>query len=131
MNYFSVLDYSEAEQVVEKSRFITYTKPVYDENGINPYDASITGSPLEVIPADAEDNPKVMLTFGEALFYADTERGFGYNMDLVLNTNVPAQIGNTGLIIDIQNLKIDLSTKENIAEADADGRPKVYVFKLT
>lgn len=32
MNYFSVLDYSEAEQVVEKSRFITYTKPVYDEN---------------------------------------------------------------------------------------------------
>ena len=30
MNYFSVLDYSEAEQVVEKSRFITYTKPVYD-----------------------------------------------------------------------------------------------------
>ena len=102
-------------------------KPVYDENGINPYDASITGSPLEVIPADAEDNPKVMLTFGEALFYADTERGFGYNMDLVLNTNVPAQIGNTGLIIDIQNLKIDLSTKENIAEADADGRPKEFM----
>ena len=32
MNYFSVFDYSEAEQVVEKSRFITYTKPVYDEN---------------------------------------------------------------------------------------------------
>jgi uncharacterized YigZ family protein len=32
LNYFSVLDYSEAEQVVEKSRFITYTKPVYDEN---------------------------------------------------------------------------------------------------
>ena len=32
MNYFSVLDYSEAEQVVEKSRFITYTKPAYDEN---------------------------------------------------------------------------------------------------
>ena len=32
MNFFSVLDYSEAEQVVEKSRFITYTKPVYDEN---------------------------------------------------------------------------------------------------
>lgn len=102
-------------------------KPVYDENGINPYDTSISGSPLEVIPADAEDNPKVMLTFGEALFYADTERGFGYNMDLVLNTNVPAQIGNTGLIIDIQNLKIDLSTKENIAEADADGRPKEFM----
>lgn len=102
-------------------------KPVYDENGINPYDTTITGSPLEVIPADAEDNPKVMLTFGEALFYADTERGFGYNMDLVLNTNVPAQIGNTGLIIDIQNLKIDLSTKENIAESDADGRPKEFM----
>lgn len=102
-------------------------KPVYDENGINPYDTTITGNPLEVIPADAEDNPKVMLTFGEALFYADTERGFGYNMDLVLKSNVPGQIGNTGLIIDIQNLKIDLSTKDNIAEADADGRPKEFM----
>lgn len=41
MNYFSVLDYSEAEQVVEKSRFITYTKPVYDENEASEFIAKI------------------------------------------------------------------------------------------
>ena len=83
---------------------------------------------LEPIPENTEgyDN-KVMLLFGEALFYADTEKGFGYNMDLVLDLNCPAGIGKTGLVIDINNLKIDLSTTENIAEADADGRPKEFM----
>ncbi|MBS3737387.1 MAG: hypothetical protein KGY51_00110 [Psychroflexus sp.] len=50
-------------------------KPVYDESGINPFDSSDTGTPLEVIPeADDDGNPKVILSFGEALFYADTEK---------------------------------------------------------
>ncbi|AYN00619.1 hypothetical protein EAG08_10100 [Chryseobacterium sp. 3008163] len=83
---------------------------------------------LEPLPADNNGvEPKVVMTFAEALFYADTERGFGYNMDLILNLNHPAQIGNTGFVIDIHNLKIDLSKKENIAEADADGRPKEFM----
>lgn len=81
-------------------------------------------APLEVIE---DETKKVTLSFGEALFYADTEKGFGYNMDLVLNMSNPAQIGNTGFIIDIHNLKIDLSKTENIAEADADGRPKEFM----
>ncbi|WP_284461081.1 hypothetical protein [Chryseobacterium sp.] len=81
-------------------------------------------APLEVIE---DENEKVSMSFGEALFYADTEKGFGYNMDLVLNMNHPAQIGNTGFVIDIHNLKIDLSKTENIAEADADGRPKEFM----
>lgn len=83
---------------------------------------------LEPLPADSNGvEPKVVMTFAEALFYADTERGFGYNMDLILNLNHPAQIGNTGFVIDIHNFKIDLSKKENIAEADADGRPKEFM----
>ena len=61
------------------------------------------------------------------MFYADTTKGFGYNLDIVLNTSSPAMIGNTGLIIDIHNLKIDLSKDENIAEADADGRPPEFM----
>lgn len=81
-------------------------------------------APLEVIE---DESQKVTLSFGEALFYADTEKGFGYNMDLVLNMSHPAQIGNTGFVIDIHNLKIDLSKTENIAEADADGRPKEFM----
>lgn len=102
-------------------------KPVYDENGIHPIDDSI-GEALTVVPeTDGEGNPKVLLSFGEALFYADTETGLGYNLDIVLNTNFPAQVGNTGLIIDIKNLKIDISTTENIIEADEDGRPPEFM----
>ncbi|MDH7911369.1 hypothetical protein [Winogradskyella sp. SYSU M77433] len=95
-------------------------KPVYPEGHPNA---------LEVIPEDPGDEfpDNVMLSFGEALFYADTEKGFGYNMDIVLNTNTPAQIGNTGLIIDIHNLKIDLSTEENIVEANLDNRPPEFM----
>lgn len=97
-------------------------KPVYDANGNNPYDPTSTGVPYDVIPEDGTTGyPKIVLRFGEALFYADTEQGLGYNMDIVLNTNVPAQIGNTGLIIDIQNLKIDLSSTQNFIEADMQG----------
>ena len=97
-------------------------KPVYDANGNNPYDPTSTGVPYDVIPEEGTTGyPKVVLRFGEALFYADTEQGLGYNMDIVLNTNVPAQIGNTGLIIDIQNLKIDLSSTQNFIEADMQG----------
>jgi len=94
-------------------------KPVYPAN--DPVNS------LEPLPEDANGGPKVMLKFGEALFYADTEKGFGYNLDLILNLNYPAQIGNTGFVIDIRNLKIDLSKTENIAEADADGRPKEFM----
>lgn len=91
------------------------------------YPAKHPSTPLELLPEDSNGGPKVSISFGEALFYADTERGFGYNMDMVLNMSYPAQIGNTGFVIDIHNLKIDLSKKENIAEADADGRPKEFM----
>ena len=95
-------------------------KPVYPEEHINA---------LEVIPENPTDEfpDKVLLSFGEALFYADTQKGFGYNMDIILNTNIPAQIGNTGLIIDIHNLKIDISRTENIVEADLDNRPPEFM----
>lgn len=112
-------------------------QPVYDENGINPYDPNDTGEPYEVIPPvnpqdpNDPDAPKVVLTFAEALFYADTEQGLGYDMELVINTVTPVQIGKTGLILNINNLKIDLSTKTNFPEADADGRPPEFIGVYT
>jgi hypothetical protein len=103
-------------------------QPVYDETGLNPFTGEVdTNKALSVIPADSQGNPRVLLSFAEALFYADTQRGFGYSMELVLNTPAPAQIGNTGLIFKIENLKLDLSQDTNIPEADADGRPTSFM----
>ncbi|MEW7278317.1 hypothetical protein ABW636_06955 [Aquimarina sp. 2201CG1-2-11] len=83
---------------------------------------------LEVIPpTDPETGaPRVGFTFGEALFYVSTDKGIGYTLDIALSSTAPAMIGNTGLIIEIQRLKVDLSQNENIPEADADGRPASF-----
>lgn len=111
----------------------TMLMPVYPEGTIiNGTDVS-----YEVIPATnpnislKDQEPKAIFTFAEALFYADTTQGFGYNMDLIINTVTPVQIGNTGLIVNIHNLKIDLSTTSNFPEADADGRPVEFMGVYT
>ena len=83
---------------------------------------------LNIIPQtnEEDDSPRAGFSFGQALFYASTERGFGYEMDLELNSTSPAMIGNTGLILYIQRLKVDLSDTENIPEADLEGRPTSF-----
>ncbi|WP_338376542.1 hypothetical protein [uncultured Flavobacterium sp.] len=61
--------------------------------------------------------------FGNVLLYADTQEGVGYKMDLVGDLRPTySEIGKTGLLIQLERLKIDLSDKVNIPEADADGR---------
>lgn len=105
-----------------------YLQPVYGPNGENPFGAPDPSQALEIIPAtDLEGNPKVTLLFGQANFYADTEKGLGYQLQLALQTNVYGQIGNTGLVVYLDNLKIDLSKETNIPEADADGRPADFI----
>lgn len=97
--------------------------PVYPEGTI------IGGQDVSYQPIP--EPAKAMFSFAEALFYADTTQGFGYNMDLSLSTVTPVQIGNTGLILNIHNLKIDLSTTSNFPEADADGRPLEFMGVYT
>lgn len=72
---------------------------------------------------------KSMFTFGQAQLYADTEEGIGYQLELggSLKPSNFAMIGNTGLILQLDTLKVDLSKKTNIPEADADGRPNDFV----
>ena len=82
---------------------------------------------LEVIPEQGNTGaPKAGFTFGEAIFYASSERGFGYELDLALSTTNPVMIGKTGLILEIERLKVDLSESTNIVEADLDGRPASF-----
>jgi hypothetical protein len=72
---------------------------------------------------------KSMFVFAEAQLYADTQAGIGYQLEMggSLQPSTFAMIGKTGLILQLDTLKIDLSKKTNIAEADADGRPNDFV----
>lgn len=65
--------------------------------------------------------------FGQILLYADNDEGVGYNMDLVGNLQPTYnEIGNTGLLIQLEKLKLDISEKVNIPEAEVDGRPENF-----
>lgn len=97
--------------------------PVYPEGTI------IGGEDVSYSPIP--EPAKALFTFAEAFFYADTTQGIGYNMDLAIDTVTPVQIGNTGLILNIHNLKIDLSDKTNFPEANADGRPPEFMGVYT
>ncbi len=73
-----------------------------------------------------DENPThiARFQFAEALLYADTKAGIGYNLELAGTLNPTyCEIGKTGILIQIESLKLDLSKKKNIPEADADGRP--------
>ncbi|SDX75638.1 hypothetical protein [Flavobacterium degerlachei] len=77
----------------------------------------------------ADPTAKSMFVFAQAQLYADTEAGIGYQLEMggSLMPSTYAMIGKTGLILQLDTLKIDLSKKTNIAEADADGRPNDFV----
>ena len=91
----------------------------FPRNILVPLD-SIGGNPL---PEPARS----MLTFDPGEFYFSTERGIGFDEDLVVNLNHPSSIGNTGFGISLTEAKLDISRTENIPEADRDGRPSDFV----
>lgn len=80
-------------------------------------------------PVDPKNpSDKSMFVFAQAQLYADTEAGIGYQAELGGSLMPPkAMIGNSGLILELDTLKVDLSKKTNIPEADADGRPNDFV----
>ena len=71
---------------------------------------------------------KSYFNFGKAILFADTKAGIGYQLELA-GTLEPkyAEIGNTGILLQIESLKLDLSKNSNIAEATADGRPDSFI----
>lgn len=67
----------------------------------------------------------VLFNAGKVIF--NTESGIGFEEELGLNLNYDSQIGNTGLIIEFTDAKLDLSRTKNIIEADLDGRSPDFV----
>ncbi len=73
---------------------------------------------------------KSVFVFAQAQLYADTEAGIGFELELGGSLYPQpgfAEIGKTGLLLQIESLKIDLSKKTNIIEADLDGRPNDFI----
>lgn len=76
---------------------------------------------------DEDETQIARFQFAEALLYADTQAGIGYNLELAGTLNPTyCEIGKTGMLLQIESLKLDLSKKTNIPEADADGRPNDF-----
>ncbi|MDL2312576.1 hypothetical protein LJC68_06835, partial [Bacteroidales bacterium OttesenSCG-928-B11] len=88
----------------------------FPENILKPMDNN--GNVLE--------GQKVMLTLDGISLLVDTETGFEIENDIACSLS-NAQIGNTGFEISFEKLKLDLSKNRNIAEADAEGRPKEFM----
>lgn len=66
--------------------------------------------------------PRAGFDFGSTTLYMDTEKGLGFDIDLSMSTTQPVMLGNTGIIAELDSLKVDLSENKNIPEADLDGR---------
>ena len=79
---------------------------------LKPVDAN-----LEVLPEPAESR----LTFNVGSLEYSTENGFLFQRENSFDLT-KSMIGNTGLIIEFEGLKVDLRKDQNIPEATADGR---------
>ena len=90
----------------------------FPRNILKPWIQNASG---ELSP-DLDETHKTYFDFAKAVFYADTAAGIGYSVDIA-GTLSPtySEIGNTGLLIQVDRLKLDLSRTKNIPEADFYG----------
>lgn len=85
------------------------------------------GDPLADPDNPSEDKPAV-LKFDIASLQYSTGKGLEFELAQNLNVSFPrSELLRTGFILDIHDLKLDLSRKTNIPEAVADGRPDDFV----
>lgn len=84
---------------------------------------------LQPVDANGEviqdENIKSLLRYNAGSLSYHSEKGFEFDQLDSFDLD-RSQIGNTGLIIEIQNLKFDFRTDKNIPEAIADGRPDSF-----
>ncbi|MFP3833437.1 hypothetical protein [Chryseobacterium sp. SIMBA_028] len=91
----------------------------FPRNILKPWTTNSSG---ELIP-DPSPDAKTYFDFAKAVLYADTVSGIGYDVDIAgsLGPSTYSEIGNTGLLVQLDRLKLDLSKTKNIPEADAYG----------
>lgn len=85
-----------------------------------------------LIPLDSSGLPidepeQSILIFDVGTLFYRSNGGIGFDKEMDVSLNHPSQIGNTGIGINIQKVKLDLSRTTNISEADADGRDTDFI----
>lgn len=90
----------------------------FPRNILKPWTTNAAGELIE----NTDPNSKTYFDFAKAVLYADTVSGIGYDLDIAGTLNPTySEIGNTGLLVQLDRLKLDLSKTKNIPEADAYG----------
>ncbi|MDM1556993.1 hypothetical protein HX126_20780 [Chryseobacterium indologenes] len=90
----------------------------FPRNILKPWTTNTAGELIE----NTDPNSKTYFDFAKAVLYADTVSGIGYDLDIAGTLNPTySEIGNTGLLVQLDRLKLDLSKTKNIPEADAYG----------
>lgn len=83
--------------------------------------------PRKVLSPFNDEVENSILMFEAGTLNFDSESGISFDAEMSVSLNTPSQIGSTGLGVDIQRAKLDISTNSNIAEADTDGRDNSFV----
>lgn len=97
----------------------------FPSNVLREVDAN--GDPVPDPQNNGSDKPS-MLTFEVASLKYSTTGGLDFDLAESLEIDFPrSEILKSGLILEIHDLKLDLSRKSNIPEAVADGRPEDFV----
>lgn len=73
-----------------------------------------------------DGTPRARFSFGKSLIRLDTVNGLNIDFGFSISALTPFMIGDTGIILELDTLKVDLSEAKNIPEADADGRPSNF-----
>jgi hypothetical protein len=91
-----------------------YLTPVYNIEGVNPFNELDLGDPLTTIPeSDLEGNPKYILNLADINLFFDSESGLGSSKSIELENVSPVKIGKTDLILEFKSIKVDLSKSKN------------------
>lgn len=91
----------------------------FPRNILTPIDVN-TNTPL---PEPAQS----VLVFDAGHLTFSTQEGIGFEEEMSTSLNYPSQIGNTGLRVDIQRVKLDISRNKSINEVYLDGRSDDFI----
>lgn len=75
----------------------------------------------------ATENDKSIFEFNAGSLSFSTTDGISFDKEMSANLNFVSEIGNTGLRIYFDKVKLDLSRNRNIIEADMDGRSEDFI----